>query len=286
MEKKILIFTDLDGTLLDYHTYSFKPALSALKELKKRKIPLIICTSKTRAEIEIYQKKLENHHPFISENGGAIFLPEDYFKKTSLGLKKCECIKRKDGYKVKELGTPYNILREKLFEITEKFGQKVKGFGDMSVKEVRKNYGLNSKEATLAKKREYDEPFYFVTSPDEDTLKRIQEKFYKIGLNMVKGGRLFHLTGGNDKGKATRILKKMYEKEWETKIKSIGLGDSLNDLPMLSEVDFPVLVKLHNGRYEEKIIKKLNPFLAKGIGPKGWNEAIIKILERIDENEK
>lgn len=280
MKKKILIFTDLDGTLLDYHTYSFKPALSALKELKKRKIPLIICTSKTRAEIKIYQKKLENHHPFISENGGAIFLSEDYFKKTSFDLKK------KNGYKVKELGTPYNILREKLFEITEKFDQKVKGFGDMSIKEIQKNYGLNSKEATLAKKREYDEPFNFVTSPDEETLKKIQEEFSKIGLNMVKGGRLFHLTGKNDKGEAVRILKRMYEKEWETKIKSIGLGDSLNDLPMLSEVNFPVLVKLHNGKYEEKIIKKLNPFLAERIGSVGWNEAIIKILERIDEDEK
>jgi len=277
MKKNILIFTDLDGTLLDYHTYSFKPALYALDQIKKRKIPLIICTSKTRSEIEVYQSKLDNPHPFISENGGAIFLPKDYFKKISLGLKK------KGGYLVKELGTPYQILRKKLLEITKKFSQKVKGFGDMSVREIQKNYGLNLKEASFAIKRGYDEPFYFVTSPDEKTLKGVEKEFSKIGLNMFKGGRLFHLTGKNDKGKAVKILKKMYEKEWEKKVISIGLGDSFNDLPMLLAVDFPVLVKLHNGRYEEKVLKKLKkPFLAKGIGPEGWNQAVLQLLERIE----
>ena len=78
MEKKrtrILIYTDLDGTLLDHHTYSFQKALPALAEIKKRSVPLILCSSKTKGEIEEYQKKLKVRHPFISENGGAIFIP-------------------------------------------------------------------------------------------------------------------------------------------------------------------------------------------------------------------
>ena len=74
-----IIFTDLDGTLLDHNTYSFKKAFPALRIIKKKKIPLIICTSKTKGEIEHYRKKLKNNHPFVSENGGAIFIPKDYF---------------------------------------------------------------------------------------------------------------------------------------------------------------------------------------------------------------
>lgn len=278
MSKNILIFTDLDGTLLDYHTYSFASALPALKKIKKREIPLIICTSKTRAEIEVYQKKLKNPHPFISENGGAIFISEDYFRSISSDLVK------KSGYLVRELGTSYQTLRKKLFEITKKSGHKVRGFGDMNVKEIQGKYGLDSKEATLAKKREYDEPFYFVTSPDEKTLNKIEKEFSKYKLNMFRGGRLFHLTGKNDKGKAVRILKKMYEKEWGKKIISIGMGDSFNDLSMLLAVDIPVLVKLHSGKYEGRVLKKLKrPFLAKGIGPDGWNQAVSQLLERIED---
>ncbi|KPL04404.1 MAG: hypothetical protein AMJ90_00805 [candidate division Zixibacteria bacterium SM23_73_2] len=279
MKKKILVFTDLDGTLLDYHTYSFKPAIPALAELRKRGIPLIMCTSKTRAEIEVYQKKLKNHHPFIPENGGAIFLPKDYFKSVDFSLKE------KDKYLVKEFGTTYQVLREKLFEVTGEFGLKVKGFGDMSPEEIQKDFGLSQNEASLAKKREYDEPFYFITSPEQDTLKIIQNEFTELGLNMVKGGKLFHLTGGSNKGEALRMLKKMYEKEWESELVSLGLGDSMNDLSMLLEVDYPVLVKLHNGNYKKEVLKRIKePFLTEGIGPAGWNQAVFGILERIEKD--
>ncbi len=78
--KKLIIFTDLDGTLLDYSTYSFDAALPALKVLKEKNIPLVICSSKTKTEIEYYRKKLDNYRPFISENGGGIFIPKNYFK--------------------------------------------------------------------------------------------------------------------------------------------------------------------------------------------------------------
>jgi len=74
----IVIFTDLDGTLLN-DKYSFKNAKQALKSIKNKKIPLIFCTSKTELETKIYIKKIKINHPFIVENGGAIFIPKGYF---------------------------------------------------------------------------------------------------------------------------------------------------------------------------------------------------------------
>ncbi|KAF5413010.1 MAG: Glucosyl-3-phosphoglycerate/mannosyl-3- phosphoglycerate phosphatase [Candidatus Methanocomedens sp.] len=74
-----VIYTDMDGTLIDHDTYSYEAALPALDLIRKRNIPLVFCTSKTRAELEVYCKELEIYHPLISENGGAIFIPEDYF---------------------------------------------------------------------------------------------------------------------------------------------------------------------------------------------------------------
>ncbi|MFH0811726.1 MAG: HAD hydrolase family protein [Pseudomonadota bacterium] len=71
----IIIFTDLDDTLLDTYTHSFERALPALEFLKQKAIPLILCSSKTKREIEFYRKKLGNNHPFISENGGGINYP-------------------------------------------------------------------------------------------------------------------------------------------------------------------------------------------------------------------
>ncbi len=55
---KLVIFTDLDGTLLDRDTYSFEPALPALRLIRQKDIPLVLSSSKTRAEIEFYRERI------------------------------------------------------------------------------------------------------------------------------------------------------------------------------------------------------------------------------------
>ncbi|MDH5706289.1 MAG: HAD-IIB family hydrolase, partial [Candidatus Aminicenantes bacterium] len=201
-----LIFTDLDGTLLDHHTYSFEPALPALKALKEKNIPLIICTSKTRAEIEKWRLELDNDHPFISENGGAIFIPKGYFSHKF-------CFEReKNNYLVIELGTPYAQLKETLNQIRRSLQLKIKGFGDQSPEEVADLCGFSLEEARLAKKREYDEPFL----PDEESaIQKIQEMASLSNLQVTRGGRFFHLMGENDKGKAIRLLSDIYRERTE-----------------------------------------------------------------------
>ena len=117
---KLVIFTDLDGTLLDRDTYSFSPAKPALHLIRLKNIPLILSSSKTRAEIEIYRKQLENNHPFISENGGAVFIPKGYFSfpyPYDRELKK---------YFVLELGAPHPQIIEALESIKKETGIPIK----------------------------------------------------------------------------------------------------------------------------------------------------------------
>ena len=75
---KTLIFTDLDGTFLNHHNYSFDESKQALEKVEHKKIPLIFTTSKTRVEVEVLQKKVAIKEPFIVENGAAIFIPKNY----------------------------------------------------------------------------------------------------------------------------------------------------------------------------------------------------------------
>lgn len=266
----VLIFTDLDGTLLDHHTYSFKPALPSLKALKEKNIPLIICTSKTRAEIEKWRLELDNDHPFISENGGAIFIPKGYFSYKF-------CFEReKDNYFIVELGTPYVRLREILNRIRQSLQLELKGFGDLSIDEVANLCGFSPEEARLAKKREYDEPFLL---DEESAIKKIQEKARLSNLQVTRGGRFFHLMGENDKGEAFKLLTDIYRENKEY-IVTIALGDSLNDLPMLRAADHPVLVQKPDGSYAPEV-KLPNLHLAPGAGPAGWNEAVQELLNKL-----
>ena len=48
MKHPLLVFTDLDGTLLDHHSYSHAAALPGLERLRGLEVPVIPVTSKTR----------------------------------------------------------------------------------------------------------------------------------------------------------------------------------------------------------------------------------------------
>lgn len=262
----IIIFTDLDGTLLHPGTYSFDEARPALELIRQRDIPLILSSSKTRPEIELYRRRLRNDHPFISENGGGIFIPEGYFPSFVDG-------EIQDGYRLIRFGSPYQELRNLLMDLRERLSIRVRGFGDMSAQEIASISGLSESEAALAKMREFDEPFILEGNGGRADvfLQAIEARGYRWTK-----GRFHHITGECDKGRAATFLNDLYKKKYGP-IRTIGIGDSLNDLPLLRAVDRPVLVRKENGTYEEGISLP-NLIRADGIGPQGWNRAIMELL--------
>ena len=301
--KKLIIFTDLDGTLLDHYTYSFDAALPALKLLKEKNIPLIICSSKTKREIEYYREKLDNRHPFISENGGGIFIPKGYFEFTVHGsqftvtdnknvipakaglqedmdsrLKTSGMTGKRpfgdeDNYYVIRLGARYSDLRKAVEEL-RKEGFDVKGFGDMMAEELAETANMSLEEASMAKERDFDEPFIF--KGDDVELKRLFESITAKGFNYTQG-RFFHILGNSDKGRAVSILIDLYIKRFGD-IKTIAIGDSPNDIPMLKNVDHPAIVQRPDGTYDQRIdIPNLHK--AEGIGPEGWNNVVLRLIQ-------
>ncbi|MEW6003568.1 MAG: HAD-IIB family hydrolase [Nitrospirota bacterium] len=267
--KKLIIFTDLDGTLLDFSTYSFDAALPALQLLKKQDIPLIICSSKTRKEIEYYREKLNNEHPFISENGGGIFIPKSYFRFQLSGHNLR--IEDEQDYTIIKLGVSYKDLRGALQEL-RKEGFDVKGFGDMTVQEVAEIANMSLKEAEMAKERDFDEPF--ILRDNEKESQRLFGAVKAKGFNYTQG-RFLHILGDSDKGKAVSILIDLYKRK-SGEVRTVAIGDSPNDIPMLERVDYPVIVKKSDGNHDFRI-NIPNLIKADGIGPEGWNKAVLEL---------
>ncbi len=263
---KMVIFTDLDGTLLSYDDYSFGEASEALELVKQGGIPLVICSSKTRREIELYRERLSNRDPFVSENGGGIFIPEGYFTKSPEAG-----VRHDDGYRVITVGKAYGELRDGLARLRE-MGFRVKGFGDMSVEEIVALTGLSPEEAELSKERDFDEPFVVENGTDED---RLRSAIASLGLNFTVG-KYYHLLGDNDKGKAVRILIGLYRRELG-EVRTVALGDSPNDVPMLESVDVAVIVQKPGGHYDHRISLP-GVIRAEGVGPVGWNRAVKELI--------
>jgi len=265
---KQIVFTDLDGTLLDPVTYSYEKSLAGMNKLKQRGMPVVFCSAKTRTEQELYRTNIGVFHPFITENGGAIFIPQSYFPFPF------DYHKKVGNLLAIELGSPYKEIRRLLNEVRAKGGFHFRGFGDMSAGEVAQLTGLGIELARLAKQREYSETVKFAVSGGE--LDKALEKIRGVGLNWTHGGRFYEIIGANDKGKAVSILVDLYRQMWG-EIETIGVGDSLNDLPMLSVVDLPVLVQKKDGNWEKIDLPRLRR--VQGVGPEGWSRAIGELIE-------
>ncbi len=163
--------TDLDGTLLDHHTYDWRPAEPAIRALQSRGDTIALCSSKTRAELEDLAREIGLDGPLIAENGAS--------------------------------GKGIEFLRAALKSAAKASGAKVRGFGDMSLDEVVSQTGLRKSDAALAHAREFDEPFLFLEGDEAGFAAAVAE----AGLRLTRGGRFWHLLEAGSKGEALLRLK-------------------------------------------------------------------------------
>lgn len=266
-----VLFTDLDGTLLDEQTYRFEAALPAVRKLQEMGIPIVFCTSKTFAETQPLQAALGIEGPVIVENGGGIYFRPGQLEPTGLDVQAV------NGWHRLTLGVPHRALVAQLLAIQELTGIAIRSFSRMTVEEVAADCGLSLEEAVLAQKREFDEPFRLMSDRPED-LPQVIRMAEGVGLRILKGGRYHHLAGRSDKGSAVRRVCQFLRKT-RGPIRSVGLGDSPNDLRMLKAVDLPVVVMRHGGVYDLQLQEGVpGALLAMGVGPVGWNAAVLELL--------
>lgn len=261
-----IIFSDLDGTLLGHDTYSWGEAAQALEICRKNGVPVVLVSSKTRAEIVDLQRDLNITAPFASENGGGVFFPKSAFQEKIHGSE--------DGgefWKV-TLGASYEVVCSALRDVSLELEIRTRGFSQMSLQEIVDLTGLSGKNAEKAGERDFDEPFIIegVRSVDEDELRAC---VHSRGLELSVGGRFFHIHGVNDKASALDKVVSCY-KLLHSSTATIALGDSQNDFSMLKSADRGVYVG--KGPLPVRGIPTIRKSLVHG--PAGWNIEVMRFL--------
>jgi mannosyl-3-phosphoglycerate phosphatase family protein len=294
-----VVFTDIDGTLVDINTAEYgKETDKLIRLIKERNIPLILTSAKTRLEQNKIREDLGLSDPFIVENGGAIVIPKGYFPDYALRdikylLRETQETRNEardvNHEIVVELGKPAHYIRAKLSDIRKKYSINFRGVADISIEKLS-NLALISKEqAKRMAQRNYGETILQIQSEDiARFIKYVQEE----GMKVIHGGRFFDVTVGTDKGIAVGILKKLFKDKFHNNVTFFGIGDSTNDIPMLSLMDIPILVQRQDSSWvDDGEIKMKNAvdsgrssissnelIKVEGIGPNGWENAIHKII--------
>jgi mannosyl-3-phosphoglycerate phosphatase len=271
MLNSLLIFTDLDGTLLNHEDYDYRAALPMLAKLQELQIPVIPVTSKTRAEVASLRQEIGLNAPFIVENGSGIFLPQ-----TDNRFANSDVILEGD-YRVKQLGCTYIEARAGLRIIQSQVREILRGFGDFSDIEVANLTGLSKLAAKQAKAREFSEPF---VTPKEISIEDLENTAAEYGFRVLIGDRFCHLLGADaGKGKAVTWLLNLYRSNIATdNILTIGLGNSPNDLEMLEAVDIPIVIANQQGIHPD--LANRGWLVPQALGAAGWAEAIAGVLAK------
>ena len=268
--RQILVFTDFDGTILDHFTYSFAPALPTIKRLSALAIPIIPNTSKTLAEVSIYQQKMGLNTPLIVENGAAVYIPKDFFPHKPKGAL------WKDGYWIKSFAQTRRYWQG----IIEKIGSNHKGqfetFGSMDTKRITEVTGLDEKNAHRASQRQFGEPLLWLGTHEQRS--EFITAATKLGAFPLLGGRFVHICGNSNKGIALQWLMKEYKRQYpKLSVSSIALGDGNNDIHMLEVANTAVRI-LSPVHAPPNLIRTHKVYTSKNPGPQGWKEIMDQLI--------
>jgi mannosyl-3-phosphoglycerate phosphatase len=269
-DRRYILFSDLDGTLLDARTYGFDEARPALEAIRSRGIPLIVMTSKTAEETVPYVRAIGPGESYSTENGGAAYLAA-----RQAALPPAGSVREGDYYRF-DLGAPAARLIEFLAAFNLRRGAAIQTLRDLTVRQVAALTGLPEEAAGLARLRRFDLPL-ILPEAGEGLLDDLRAEAGRAGWSVVGGGRFPHLKGRADKGTAFDLLAPFYRTEKESR--TVALGDSANDLPMLARADLAVLIPRPDGSLDPGLAEALPAALrAPCPGPEGWAAALLDVF--------
>ena len=189
-------------------------------------IPAVWLTSRSRLQFDEARRKHGHTHPFIAEDGCAVYLPEDYFhlrpasdasrtkRAATLRLGRFTCI---------PIAEALPAAAEALQTLSRDTGVPVVTLRSLSPRELVQNTGLPQKEAELARQRDSDEIFFFAGASDEE-IERFLTEGRNRNLQFRRHGMLWSTAIGPGVERCIRELAKLYDRALRYHAHTLGIA--------------------------------------------------------------
>lgn len=278
---RAIIFTDLDGTMLD-RDLNMEPLSPLLNELHSLGVPVIPITSKTLGEIALLSRRTtlaklpRGGFVAVSEMGGAIHATRGllvlrrHYRPTGLG----DIVEY-------PLATPIEELSDKIDKLIKISGcwKRVLRVSTASPGELVDEMGIPPEHARESIRRRYDE---VLIPRDRPCVRKIVREASRLGLDVVAGARHVHVGKGIGKGRALLLLEEGLRHMYPRGAlgQSICLGDAPIDWSFLSLCKTPVIIGIsgNEGLHTRDHSVRFSYFPSPYPAPLGWAWAVSRIL--------
>ncbi len=250
-----VIFTSIDGTLLDARTFDIGRGRATIRRLHAAGIPVIPVSVLTLDEIAPLATELGLRHAMVIEAGGAIARWSD------------------TGWDVEPCGPPAQTLLDVVRDIEDRSGANLLVYSALPEEEAARISGRSGEMLLASTRRRFSEPFVIETGSLESVIRAAAE----IGFSVRRGRRFLHLCRACDEGEAFTRLR--VELGCEV---AVAVGGVAVDAEFLSRSDIPIIVPGPDGVHDPELRARVpHAHLAPAPAPDGWAAAVDQVLERL-----
>jgi mannosyl-3-phosphoglycerate phosphatase len=253
MQRRHVVFTAIDGTLLDAETHDFSGARPMLQRLHATGVPVVPVTTMTLEEMEPIARELGIRHAMIIEYGGGIARWTD------------------SAWEVEPCGPSSDMLLDAVREIEDRSGVDLTVYSVLPDDEAARLSGLSGEMLHRSTRRRFSEPFVVANGEVTEVIKAAAS----IGFSVRRGRRFLHLCRRCDEGEAFTRLREELRCEV-----AIALGDSPLDAEFLARAEIPIVVPRPDGCPDPDLIAKVpNARVGPAPGSAGWAAAVGEVLD-------
>ncbi len=268
----LLVFTDVDGTLLERGSVPdrWPRTRNALADAL-----VVLASSRTWSELVELQEMLGIRGPIIAENGAVLGVPNKWHEVLPGASPSSDA-----SLRMVALGTPRSMLARSVRRAAQYANLPIHTTGEVSPEIDRKVPGITLLLDSGTRHRS----LLLQTGGSRAAVLAFTRSLGRASLTLTDGGRWQVVQGGSSKGLAANVLLNMLRQEELTVGHVVAVGDGENDRSLLQVAETPFAIRRSDGTLHPALSSLPHRLVPRQTGPDGWADIVEVLVGQQEES--